>query len=124
MPTFYRKANTGSVAKSQTLKTAILQIHSKQIWGLAARDSDLLTVKAYCGNLPSGVDGIEFETDIIPMGGGTPKIAKWYVKDHVQDGTAGLVVKNGVEYAFIPIKITKMTYKDHLNVDGGVSCIF
>lgn len=84
---------------TQTPADANQQLLSHEIWGRSARGSDIPSVKAYRGKLPSSVDrGVEFESDAHPTrGSGTPYEARWYV------GTADVIqrARNGEDYAVI-----------------------
>ena len=59
---FHRLRN----ATTQSDDVADSQQRSQEIWGLAARWSNLRAVKAYCGLLPDGAEGIEFMTAVPP----------------------------------------------------------
>jgi hypothetical protein len=55
---FHRLRN----ATTQSDAVALLQQQSQEIWGLAARWSNLRSVKAYVGSLPINAEEIEFMT--------------------------------------------------------------
>lgn len=74
MPTYHRL-----FSPSQSLETAVYQAYSEEIWGKPARGSNIPSVKAYGGSLPSNKAGIEFETDIVPHIGSAPNQPKWYL---------------------------------------------
>lgn len=84
---------------TQTAETAVKQAKTKQIWGKAARGSNILAVKAYRGNLTEGERGVDFTTAIQPHpGSGSPFEAKWYYPHTV--GTFS-IDRDDVEYAAI-----------------------
>jgi hypothetical protein len=70
--TYHRKQSP-----TQTSDDARRQERSLEIWGKAARGSDIPKVKAYPGFLPDGEKGIEFVTDIPPDSGSPPTFAYW-----------------------------------------------
>lgn len=82
---------------SQTIKHASLQESSGQIWGKAGRGSNIPKVKAYLGPLPVTLRGVEFETDILPDLGGSPKQPTWSLSPppvfYVADDTVAIRVK-------------------------------
>ncbi|MET0265350.1 MAG: hypothetical protein ABW202_07035 [Duganella sp.] len=108
MATYHRKQST-----SQTLRTAIYQVYSKEIWGQAARGSDYPSVKAYVGPLGRNEDGIEFEVDVPPHPGSTPTVAKWYLG--YEPNVSG--VKNQLQYCKMSVSITELR-------SGDLSCNF
>jgi hypothetical protein len=84
---------------TQTKQDALLQVNSGEIWGKAARGSNIPTVKAYRRAIPAGERGVEFTTDIMPEpGSGSPYEARWYFPF-----TPGVIQRtaNGVDYAVI-----------------------
>lgn len=92
---FHRLRN----ATTQSDDVADSQQRSQEIWGLAARWSNLRAVKAYCGLLPDGAEGIEFMTAVPPTRHG-PYNAFCY------EGSSGVSV-NRDGFAVIKIRITK-----------------
>ena len=90
---------------TQTPKDALVQVASGEIWGKAARGSDLPAVKAYNGGLPPGERGINFETAVAPHHLGTPFESKWYL-----NLTAGVLhrMKDGIDFAAIPADIKNL----------------
>jgi hypothetical protein len=64
---------------TQTSADALKQVASSEVWGAAARWSNIPSVKAYRNSLPTGQRGIEFSTIVLPQkGSGTPYEARWY----------------------------------------------
>ncbi|MAU96830.1 MAG: hypothetical protein CMP81_13235 [Fulvimarina sp.] len=89
---------------TQSAIDAQQQVGSAEIWGKPARGSNIPSVKAYRGPLPSGEKGVEFYTDIAPLAGqNTPTWARWNLGH-----TPGVVhrTRGGVDYAAIPVEIT------------------
>ena len=86
---------------TQTPEDARLQEESGEVWGRAARGSDIPKVKAYAGPLPSGKRGIEFVTSLRPDFGGARGSPQW-------SGTRDGVELDG-EFAKIKVRITKNT---------------
>ena len=62
---------------TQTPETARAQQESGQLWGYPRRGSDIPSVKAYTGALPSGARGVQFMTDVLPDRGTPPGAARW-----------------------------------------------
>jgi hypothetical protein len=76
MAIYHRKKNENS----QDVATARMQIKNSEIWGRCPHNyyqSDIPKVKAFLGRLPSGEEGIEFETDIAPDAGSPPGTTYW-----------------------------------------------
>ena len=87
---------------SQSTQVAAQQQQSSQIWGRAARWSDMLSVKAYRGALPGGARGVEFTTTVAPHSATHPTLVQWYQSDPgVQSGPDG--------YVWIAVRITRNT---------------
>lgn len=70
---FRRVENT----TTQTAVHAKLQETSREMWWRPRRGSNLLSVKAYPGELPDE-RGVEFTTDILPFSGSSPNQIYWY----------------------------------------------
>jgi hypothetical protein len=91
-------------SNTQTIGDALLQVSSGEIWGAAARGSNIPSVKAYRNQLPAGQRGIQFTTALLPQqGSGTPYEARWYHPD-----TPGVQrqTRNEKDYAVIPAIVT------------------
>ena len=85
---------------TQTDVIAAAQESSGQIWGRAARGSNIATVKAYHGPLPPGVRGIEFMTYVKPHRLTHPTTVQWY------DGDVGVMSRpNG--FVWIPVSVIR-----------------
>jgi hypothetical protein len=84
---------------TQSDDVAEKQQRSQEIWGVAARWSNLRAVKAYRGALPPGAEGIEFMTTVPPTRLG-PFNAFWY------EGAASVSI-NREEFAVIKVRMTK-----------------
>lgn len=85
-PYFHRKANPSS----QTLRDAVRQNVSKELWGRGAYGG-LPAALAWHGKLPSRDEGTEFTTDVPYLKNGDPKWAYWYadqsgVREEFRDG--------------------------------------
>jgi hypothetical protein len=81
-------------------------IESGELWGAAPRNifrSSIPKVKAYRGELPAGVKGIQFETEIPPDFGSVPDKPCW---SNVPS-RPGVVVEG--EFAKIRVRIIKET---------------
>jgi hypothetical protein len=88
---------------TQTSADARAQAASGEIWGRAARGSNIPSVKAYRNALPAHSRGIEFVTPVAPTpGSGTPYEARWYL------GTTG-VRQNSAGFAVISAIVIKNT---------------
>lgn len=114
--TIFHRVSTGT----QTLQTAVLQVHDAEVWGAAPQNSELRCVQAYFGVLPYNRNGIEFETAIEPTPHcSTREEAYWYF------GYTPEVVEvpGSSEYVKIPVVIREVVYR---NSDPllDVSCIF
>jgi hypothetical protein len=88
---------------TQTPEDAAKQEATGEIWGRAARGSDLAKVKAYAGPLPAGRKGIEFTTDMPPDEGCPPDLPTW------RAGREGVTVEG--DYARISVRVTKNTQR-------------
>ena len=91
---------------TQTIHDAILQVNSSEIWGKAARGSNIPSVKAYRNAIPTGQRGVEFTTPIAPQkGSGSPHEAKWYYPN-----TPGVTQKtqNSIDYAVISATVRNL----------------
>lgn len=81
---------------TQTDDVLAQQLDSGEIWGHAARGSDIPSVKAYTGPLPEGRAGVEFYTSAppTPIGPGPAPQVRWYQGDRgvfpVDDETVGI----------------------------------
>jgi hypothetical protein len=89
------------LSPTQTAEVARKQQQSGELWGRAARWSDIPKVKAYVGPLPEGAEGIEFTTGVPPDPGVPPGRAEW------TGPRPGVIVE--AEWAKIHIVITKNT---------------
>jgi hypothetical protein len=81
-------------------------LQSGEIWGMAPRNvfrSDIPKVKAYTGKLPSGVRGIEFETEVEPDSGHVPDKPTWSAKQK----RAGIECDG--DYAKIKVRVLRQT---------------
>jgi hypothetical protein len=76
-----------------------MQQQSQEIWGKAARWSNLRSVKAYRGPLPQNAQGIEFTTMVPPSSNG-PYNVFWY------KGDVGVTI-NAQGYPVISVRVTK-----------------
>ena len=86
-------------SSTQTPEIAREQERSGEIWGRAARWSNIPSVKAYRHALPDAWRGIEFTTPVAPTPGrGSPYEARWY------DGTPGVAMKTHKSEDFAVIK--------------------
>ena len=92
---FHRLRN----ATTQSDAEALLQQQSQEIWGLAARWSNLRSVKAYVGSLPINAEGIEFMTPVAPSHR-CPYNVFWY------EGAQGVLL-NPQGYVVIAATIVK-----------------
>lgn len=75
---------------------------SGELWGKPPRgpfQSDFPKVKAYAGNLPDGVKGFEFETEVAPDDGCVPWKPTW------SNGRRGVIVEG--EYTKIKARIIR-----------------
>jgi hypothetical protein len=84
-------------------------LESGELWGKPPRNifqSDIPTVKAYAGRLPSGAVGIEFETEVPPDYGHVPTKPTWSVKPKRRG------IECDGEYAKIKVHILKQTVID------------
>jgi hypothetical protein len=116
MPIFHRECNT----TTQSLQTLILQINSGEIWGKAKfQGQGGLSVAAYPGALPLGVDGIEFDTNIPCDSPGTPK-AVW--SNSICPAVQQFVGPNGVIMCKMIVEFTRVVCMQHTNLLQGVSC--
>ena len=88
---------------TQTEKDAATQEQSGELWGRTPRAGAWPKVKAYVGRLPTGVRGVEFETEVEPDAGCPPGIALW------TGPRAGVAVEG--EYAKIQIRVTSNTQR-------------
>lgn len=86
---------------TQTAETAAKQRRSGAVWGRPNRGSDMPSVDAYEGPLPSGKRGIEFETSVTPNRGSPPGRARWY------GDRPGLRNEDG--FAKLCVRVTKNT---------------
>lgn len=93
---FHRLKNQST----QSDAVADMQQQSQEVWGLAARWSQLRSVKAYAGPLPVPREGIEFVTAVAPSPCGHPNNIFWY------EGDPGVLI-NLKGYAVIPVTVTK-----------------
>lgn len=73
MPNLYHRLES----PTQTAADARAQAASGEVWGLAARFSNVPKVKAYEGPLPADARGVEFSTDVAPDPGCPPGQAFW-----------------------------------------------
>jgi hypothetical protein len=88
---------------TQTPEVAAKQEATGEVWGRAARGSDLAKVKAYAGPLPAGRRGVEFTTDMPPDEGCPPDLPTW------RAGREGVTVEG--DYARIRVRVTKNTQR-------------
>jgi predicted amidophosphoribosyltransferase len=86
---------------TQTIQDANHQEQSGELWGQPARWSQLPSVKAYRGPLPTAARGIEFTTQVQPHAQTHPTLVQWYEADPG--------VSRGATFGFvwIPIKVTR-----------------
>ena len=84
---------------TQAPEDAAEQEATGEIWGRAARGSDLAKVKAYAGPLPPGRRGIEFTTDTPPDDGCPPDLPTW------RAGREGVTLEG--DYARMRVRVTK-----------------
>ncbi len=94
-------------SRTQKPSDAAMQERTGIVGGYAARGSDIPTVKAYSGPLPSGARGIEFSTSVQPAPGSVPGQPKWY------PGQPGVGVIPGEKgpMAVIPVIILRNTQR-------------
>jgi len=96
---YFRRENL----RTQTPADAQRQKASGEIWGAPAQQSIFACVKAYIGNLPANVKGIEFITPIPhDPNYSTPWEAHWY------HGYTPGVRLNGQGFAYIPATVVKI----------------
>jgi hypothetical protein len=116
MAIFHRRCNT----TTQTLETLILQINSGEIWGMQKfQGQGGLSVAAFPNALPTGVDGIEFETDVACDSPNTPK-AVW--SPSICPAVVEFAGPNGVEMCKLQVKFTRVVCMDGANLKQGVKC--
>jgi hypothetical protein len=72
-PAVYYRAES----PTQTPADAIRQEQSGELWGGAARFSDIPKVKAYVGPMPDGQRGVEFTTTVQPDSSCPPGQVYW-----------------------------------------------
>jgi len=88
---------------TQSVADAARQEATGEIWGRAPRWGFRPKVKAFQGPIPTGMRGIEFETEIAPDTGCPPGLALW------SGPRVGVVVEG--DYARIKVRVTKNTQR-------------
>lgn len=102
---------------TQTFHDVLLQIHSREIWGrVKFGGQGGLSVAAFPGALPPGVDGIEFETDVPCDSPGTP-IAVWSAA--ICPNVVPFVAPNGTQMCKLEVKFVRVVWNVTVK---GISC--
>lgn len=98
MPFFHRKANP----KTQTIRTAVQQNVSLELWGRGAFGG-LPAALAYIGGLGQHEEGTEFTSEVPYAKNGHPEWAYWYLPE--DGGDAQVVAKEAGQARFACVKI-------------------
>ncbi len=112
---FHRVA-TGD--KNQDFRTVISQVFTSEMWGATAMyGSKFPSVRALKEELPDGVDGIEFETDVLPTPSSeTPREVYW----KLHSDSDWVESREGEEFACIKVVIRKVRYTKEANLKPNV----
>lgn len=97
---FHRKYNY----KTQTIRVAIQQNKSCELWGRGAFGSSLPAALAYFGELPDNEQGTEFKTEVPYAKNGDPQWAYWYLPEIGGDARVQLKPSEGNDFACVPIE--------------------
>jgi hypothetical protein len=103
---FHRKANR----KTQSLRIAIQQNKSRELWGRGAFGG-LPAVVAWLGGLPEPEQGTGFATEVPFAKNGDPAWAYWYMPQHGGDPRVSARVQAGEDFACISIEPVQHRYR-------------
>jgi len=105
-PSFHRKANPSS----QTIRVAVRQNLSGEIWGRGAFGG-LPAALAYVGGIPANEEGTEFTTPIPYAKNGHPQWAYWYLPEHGGDARIRHESRDEESFACVEIKPVLNRYR-------------
>lgn len=105
MSLFHRRANP----KTQTIKTAVAQNRSGELWGRGAFGG-LPSALAYVGPLAGVTEGTEFTCSVPYARNGHPEWAYWYLPQHGGDQQVVERVSGDEAFACVPIVPVRNRY--------------
>jgi hypothetical protein len=99
-PSFHRRANP----ETQTIRIAVKQNISGEIWGRGAFGGGLPAALAYFGGIAGRQEGTEFTTTVPYYKNGHPEWAYWYPPAHGGDQRVRHQIIGGESFACVEIK--------------------
>ena len=101
--TYHRRASP-----TQTKKVAEQVLSTKELWGQTPSWGARPAVQAWEGPLPPGTSGFEFTTKVPPDPSSLPSLPTWRGP---RPGVDLFTDEDGVEWAKIPVVVTKVLYE-------------